>query len=318
MPHPVTEAPAEEPIMNQLRLRSIVAATDLDERSDAVLRSAAALAAAHDADLHIVHAVEFTDVPYSAMGASPHYQQQTEEARQALDAQIARAIAPANSVASAKVRIENVPRLILERVAEVKADLVVMGPARPRAFRGPILGNTADRLLSSARVPVLVLRSDTSLKPASIVTAFDLADPARGALDSALEWAAASVRAGTPAVEVVVLYVVPQQYAGMDPPFDSVIVLPQLQLEVEDAQQRVAPPPGVSVRVELRWGHSSAEGIVGYVEIEEPDLLVLGTHGHGAIGRALVGSVSSRVVRAATCPMLLIPAALWAPHASHG
>jgi sulfate permease, SulP family len=54
--------------------------------------------------------------------------------------------------------------------------------------------------------------------------------------------------------------------------------------------------------------------IVGYAEVAEPDLLVLGTHGYGAIGRALIGSVSSRVVRAATCPMLLIPAALWAPH----
>jgi nucleotide-binding universal stress UspA family protein len=36
-------------------------------------------------------------------------------------------------------------------------------------------------------------------------------------------------------------------------------------------------------------------------------LLVLGTHGYGAIGRALIGSVTSRVVRAATCPMLLVP-----------
>lgn len=314
MPHLVTEASPEEPSMSQLHIRSIVVATDLDPRSDPVLRSAAALAADHGAELHVVHAVEFSNVPYSAMSASPHYQRQTEEARLVLDEQIRRTVAPERSVASAKVRVENVPRVILQRAAEVSADLVIMGPARPRTFRGPILGNTADRILSSARVPVLVLRNETGLRPESIIVSIDLSDPARGALDSALEWASASVDSGTSAVEVVVLYVVPQEYAGMEPPFDHVVILPQLQLEVEDAQQRVAPPPEVSVRIELRWGHTPAEGIVGYVEVAEPHLLVLGTHGHGAIGRALVGSVSSRVVRAATCPMLLIPAPLWAPH----
>jgi nucleotide-binding universal stress UspA family protein len=198
----------------------------------------------------------------------------------------------------------------------VDADLVIIGPARPRAFRGRILGNTADHILSVSRVPVLVVRNDTELRPVSIVVPFDLGDPARGVLDSALEWAASSVQAGAAAAEVVMLYVVPQKYAGMEPPFDRVVVLPQLQLEVEDAQQRVLPPPHVAVRIDLRWGDTAAEGIVGYAEVAEPDLLVLGTHGYGAIGRALVGSVSSRVVRAATCPMLLIPAALWKPH--HG
>jgi nucleotide-binding universal stress UspA family protein len=314
MPHPVTEPSSEELSMSTLRIRSIVVATDLHQRCDAVLHSAASVAVRHGAELHVVHAVQFSGIPYSAMSASPHYQQQTEEARRAVDEQITRVLRSDGRVASTKVRVENPPRVILERAAEVNADLIVMGPARPRAFRGAILGNTADHILSSSRRPVLVLRDTSELKPTTIVVPFDLGDPARGALDSALEWAGSSVRAGSAAAEVVVLYVVPQKYAGMEPPFDHVVVMPQLQLEVEDAQQRVMPPEEVTVRIELRWGDTPAEGIVGYAEVAEPDLLVLGTHGYGAIGRALIGSVSSRVVRAATCPMLLIPAALWAPH----
>lgn len=313
MPHPVTDARAAEPPMSTHQIRSIVVATDLHQRSDAVLRSAGSLAARHGADLHVVHAVEIANIPYSAMSALPHYHQQKDEARQSVDEQIARTLA-GHAVASVKVRVENPPRVILQRAAEVDADLIVMGPARPRAFRGTILGNTADHVLSSSRLPVLVLRETSELRPLTVVVPFDLGDPARGALDSALEWAGSSVRAGAPAAEVVVLYVVPQKYAGMDPPFDQLVVLPQLQLEVEDAELRVAPPSEVTVRVEIRWGDTAAEGIVGYAEVAEPDLLVLGTHGYGAIGRALIGSVSSRVVRAATCPMLLIPAALWAPH----
>ncbi|HEU0078622.1 MAG TPA: universal stress protein [Longimicrobiaceae bacterium] len=39
--------------------------------------------------------------------------------------------------------------------------------------------------------------------------------------------------------------------------------------------------------------------------------LVLDTHGHGALRRALVGSIASAVARGAGCPVLLVPPALW-------
>jgi nucleotide-binding universal stress UspA family protein len=41
---------------------------------------------------------------------------------------------------------------------------------------------------------------------------------------------------------------------------------------------------------------------------ENADLLVLGSHGRGLIDRLIMGSVSDRVVRTATCPVLVIPA----------
>ncbi|HST42547.1 MAG TPA: universal stress protein, partial [Conexibacter sp.] len=37
------------------------------------------------------------------------------------------------------------------------------------------------------------------------------------------------------------------------------------------------------------------------------DLLVLGTRGHGPVGRALLGSVATHVVRTAHCPLLVVP-----------
>ena len=39
----------------------------------------------------------------------------------------------------------------------------------------------------------------------------------------------------------------------------------------------------------------------------EVDLIVLGSHGHGALRRALLGSVSEGVLRAARCPVLIMP-----------
>jgi len=95
----------------------------------------------------------------------------------------------------------------------------------------------------------------------------------------------------------------------------EVVAAPQLQLEVEDALKRVPASPYVSGNAELLWGDDPAMEIARYVAAERTDLLVPGTHGYGAIGRALIGSVTSRVVRAASCPMLLVPPAMWVPTA---
>jgi nucleotide-binding universal stress UspA family protein len=39
----------------------------------------------------------------------------------------------------------------------------------------------------------------------------------------------------------------------------------------------------------------------------KPDLIVLGTHQHGRLFEALFGSTSTRVIRSANCPILLVP-----------
>ncbi len=45
------------------------------------------------------------------------------------------------------------------------------------------------------------------------------------------------------------------------------------------------------------------------------DLLVLGSHGHGRIFHAVLGSVAEACIRAATCPVVVVPAARPAPRA---
>lgn len=39
----------------------------------------------------------------------------------------------------------------------------------------------------------------------------------------------------------------------------------------------------------------------------EADVIVLGSHGHGALYRAIVGSFSEEVLRRARCPVLVVP-----------
>jgi len=55
------------------------------------------------------------------------------------------------------------------------------------------------------------------------------------------------------------------------------------------------------------------DGIQLVAEQMEADLIVLGTHGYGALGRAMIGSVSSSVARTVPFPVMLVPppVSLW-------
>ncbi len=72
------------------------------------------------------------------------------------------------------------------------------------------------------------------------------------------------------------------------------------------AQELVARghPTGLSVRV-LVWTGDPGESIVSAAAAEAAELIVVGTHGRGPIGRLLLGSVSEHVVRNAPCPVLV-------------
>jgi nucleotide-binding universal stress UspA family protein len=49
-----------------------------------------------------------------------------------------------------------------------------------------------------------------------------------------------------------------------------------------------------------------AHAITEYVKEASIDLIVMGTHGRGAVGHLLMGSVAERVVRTAPCPVLTV------------
>jgi nucleotide-binding universal stress UspA family protein len=81
--------------------------------------------------------------------------------------------------------------------------------------------------------------------------------------------------------------------------------------QVRDRRQAAAQelvvrgrPTGTKVSV-LVWTGDPGESIVSAAEAEAADLIVVGTHGRGTIGRLLLGSVSEHVVRHAPCPVLV-------------
>ena len=73
------------------------------------------------------------------------------------------------------------------------------------------------------------------------------------------------------------------------------------------AQALVARGRSIGVTVSfLVWTGDPGESIVSAAASESVDLVVVGTHGRGTIGRLLLGSVSEYVVRNAPCPVLVV------------
>jgi len=72
------------------------------------------------------------------------------------------------------------------------------------------------------------------------------------------------------------------------------------------ATYRALVPPGLALQVEYRVG-PDADAIVEFARTRQIDLIVLGRHGHGGMGRKLFGSVVEKVVRKADCAILIVP-----------
>ena len=92
-----------------------------------------------------------------------------------------------------------------------------------------------------------------------------------------------------------------------------VSVLPDLQRDVEEAaRMRLEALLSEEDRTALhatpviRTSGTPAAAIVEYANDAKIDLIIMGTHGRGAVAHMLMGSVAERVVRTAPCPVLTV------------
>jgi nucleotide-binding universal stress UspA family protein len=142
--------------------RRILCATDLSARSARALRAAAALANRLDAQLTVLHVVP-TRAPVTDRDlAHERLRDHLSASRQAPDA-----------IPVLAVRYGDTAKTIAEVAVETHADLIVMGIQSKRAFAS-LTGTTAERVIAAARCPVLIIRSNGTLRYGGVVVAADL------------------------------------------------------------------------------------------------------------------------------------------------
>jgi nucleotide-binding universal stress UspA family protein len=88
---------------------------------------------------------------------------------------------------------------------------------------------------------------------------------------------------------------------------------PEMQRDVEEAAAKRLDAmvsdedrAVLNARTVIRVSSSPAMAIVDYAREAQVDLIIMGTHGRGAMAHMLMGSVAERVVRLAPCPVLTV------------
>lgn len=188
--------------------------------------------------------------------------------------------------------------------AQVDASAIVVGSSRRGALRRVNSSHTADRLLQGTQCPVMVAPRgvrDRNLAPLTDVGCAYLPTPEG---EHALRQAAALVHLSGARLKV---YTVPAQRVHRSTeslPRDRVQAQgKRLQDAAKEAIQQLPGHPAANVYV-LEGNVVQA---LSALDEEDCQVLVCGSRGYGPVGRVLLGGVSSRLVKSAATPILLVP-----------
>lgn len=284
-------------------IRTVLAAVDLLSTPEEFVRNAAAFAAASGADLHVLHSYQDSN----PVGGRPHdwLETQTEVHRKriALRNLLDDTLPTGRTVKSARVGIGSPAEAILAAARECEADLIVLGPHRPRQIGDRYLGSTAERVLKEATVPCLILSSPMPLPIQRILIPADFSAPSRSALRCGMGWIRAL--SGRARVEIDFVHVTgTKSSAGEENPSAM-----DRKLELEDEVRRITEEAAakVPIRVHVLEEGDPIDALTRFAARRSTDLLIMGTRGDGVFLRALLGSVSSSMLRRSSIPLLLVP-----------
>ncbi|MEI7744427.1 MAG: universal stress protein [Chloroflexota bacterium] len=157
------------------------------------------------------------------------------------------------------------------------------------------------RPLHGAVPAVGTQRATTPAKARKLLLATDLAEASESATDEAFELA------GRLEAELLVVSII-------DP---GSLLLPGGRFrarvdQVREKREQLAQAlveRGRELGIEvsfLVWTGDPGDMIVSAAEAEKVDMVLVGSHGRGAVGRLFLGSVSEHVVRNAPCPVLVV------------
>jgi nucleotide-binding universal stress UspA family protein len=106
--------------------------------------------------------------------------------------------------------------------------------------------------------------------------------------------------------------VYPMPWDEITPPLETIPPYEDLREDLLDRAEVVLDgtegplrEAGVAVERKVRFGQPAAE-ILSELEEGGYEMIVVGSHGHGALGEVVLGSVSYRISHHAKCPVLIV------------
>jgi nucleotide-binding universal stress UspA family protein len=286
-------------------MATIIVGVDDSPRSEDAIALAGALARAAAADVLAVCAFPYDDRPEA------HFNLAMRPLLQELaDKTLDRLCEPLNDDPHVRrLAVADLsPARALERIArEEKAALIVVGSSHAGYLGRLHPGSTAERLLQGAPCAVAIARQGHRLRPHNEFGRVSVAYDGSPEAAHALEAAALVARATHDSLRVIRV-------------FTSEWPLPPRPFAVP-GYVRLTPAAEAAARDELERGvaalpddaHAEAAFLDGDParelarESEVADLMVVGSRGYGPLRSVLLGGVSGRLARTASCPLLIVP-----------
>ena len=279
---------------------TIIVPTDGSDQAHRALATAAELARQHDATVHVL-----TVVDSRFLGKATEIDDAEATASADL-AEFTAAVDTEGLSVTTSVRHGIPDEEIRTYATDHDADLVVMGTHGRTGVRRYVLGSVAEKVVRLSDVPVLTVHGTDGGADVSFENILVPTDGSEGARAAARP--AAAVAMPTDAT-VHALSVVDVRSMGVDVRSD--LILDELQHVAQDAvgtiEDDLATEGVGSIRTEIVHG-VPYQAIQAYVEDNDVDLVVMGTHGRTGLERYLLGSVTEKLVRTAPVPVLTVRA----------
>ncbi len=196
---------------------------------------------------------------------------------------------------------------IVRDAREFRADLIVTGSRGHGAIATMLLGSVAAAVVDHAPCPVLVARRPSC---ARIVLA---EDGSPGAFEARQLLATWPIFKGLALRVVSVAHVTSPLLSGIAPMMleEARRAREELLAETRSAYGRLASESAEQLRIAGRHAESEvrsgdvAAAILASARGMDADLIAMGSRGHGAMTRLLLGSVARNVLTHATCSVLI-------------
>ncbi|SDS51997.1 universal stress protein [Microlunatus soli] len=284
----------------------IVVGIDGSPTSAKALGYAAAEASASGAELEIVHALNLpTVVDFSGVQLTAPQIDGLQSYAEELLAGAKTWVAERHPDLTCRTRYEvGAPTALLIELSKTATALVV-GSRGVGAVEGAFLGSVSSRLATEAHCPVFIIGAgDPTPASGPIVVGVDDSDFSVAAAAFALREA---VRRNT-TVRAVTGYRVPVLAVPTEP--DLITALQESERAEADkviveVMRRAQSDSTASVPVETVTVDGGASDAI-LSQATDAQLIVVGSHGRGLIGRLLLGSVSRRVLQDADRPVAVV------------
>lgn len=291
-----------------IRIRRILVTTDFSRPSLAAIPYALAVARHFGAELHLLHVVDTTQFSSKSLTLPLISPAQLSRPLPNRLQGIALKFAPDGKIHVMKPREGRAYDKICEVARELHVSVIVIATHGFTGLKHVWLGSTAERVIQHSPCPVLVVRQrghrlqQGKIRLRKILVPLDFSNCSQMAFDCGVGLAR-EFRSELLLVHVIdsISYPLGDEYGGIH----SARLIEEARASAQSEMKKLAGQTNVKCSIRIREGSPARE--ICQLARRDVDLIIAPTHGRTGLGYVLIGSVAERVVRHASCPVLVIP-----------